>query len=297
MSTIQSKIHEAICEAALSVIDTVSGAELETAAYKPTKPYTGSLPSGTVKKGSKGTNVKHVQKFLNWAIKAGLSVDGVCGKKTVAAIKRFQKAQKIKVDGVFGTQSRRAAQALIKKYASTPTSTPTPAPATTAKTGAEKIVEKANEFAWAYGTDPDKYSYSKGNPKAAYKTALKKYMGKKARVSQSDCGYFVSTCVMAAGLAKAKEFNCLKFQKPPSTMKIALSGKSIPDGFLKPGDVIRYKKKSGQHTMIYMGNGRIAEAQRPSEDKGLNFPAIKKDTKKYNKSNVKKSTLQVLRAK
>ena len=81
-------------------------------------------------------------------------------------------------------------------------------------------------------------------------------------------------------------------KKVPSSMQIVLKGKKIPSGFLQPGDIIRYKKKSGQHTMMYMGNGRIAEGQR-----GNNFPAIKKDTKKYNKSNVKFKTLQVIRAK
>lgn len=163
-------------------------------------------------------------------------------------------------------------------------------------TRAQKILAKANEYAWEYGTNPKKYSYSKGAPKSAYKKALKKYMGKKARVSQSDCGYFVSTCVRASGVAKS--FNCLKWDKKiPSLLKVVHKGKKIPDGFLKAGDIIRYKKKSGQHTMIYMGNGRIAEGQRSSAKKGKNFPAIKKDTKKYNKSNVKLNTLQVLRAK
>ena len=79
----------------------------------------------------------------------------------------------------------------------------------------------------------------------------------------------------------------------PSSMKIVHKGKSIPAGLLQPGDIIRYKKTSGsQHTMIYISNGRVAEAGRK-----IRFPVIQKDTKKYNASNVKKSTIQVLRAK
>ena len=84
--------------------------------YVITKPYTGKLPSKTVKKGSKGTDVKHLQNFLNWALGSGLKVDGACGSKTVNAIKKFQKAQGLSQDGKFGSKSRAKAQALINKY-------------------------------------------------------------------------------------------------------------------------------------------------------------------------------------
>ena len=85
--------------------------------YKITKPYTGKLPAKTVKKGSKGTDVKALQTFLNWALGTKLSIDGKAGSKTVSAIKSFQKKNGLKQDGKFGSQSRKAAQALIKKYA------------------------------------------------------------------------------------------------------------------------------------------------------------------------------------
>lgn len=261
----------------------ISGAEITSAAYK------GSLPTGTVKKGSKGENVKRVQRFLNWCINAKLKVDGICGAKTVSAIKKFQKKYKLKVDGVFGTKCRRKMQALIK-----PAPKPTPKPSVS--TNASKIVAKATEYAYPYGTTPSKYSYKKGAPKAAYKSALKKYMGKSAKISQSDCGYFVSTCVRASGVAPkflALKGNKEPFPAVPVTMKIVHKGKKIPDGLLKPGDIIRYKKTSGsQHTLMYYSKGKIAEGQR-----GMNFPAVKKDTKKYNKSNVRFGTLQVIRAK
>lgn len=84
---------------------------------KPKQPYKGSLPKGTVKKGSKGKDVKALQTFLNWSLGTKLSVDGNAGKHTIDAVKRWQKARKIKVDGVFGSQSRKAAETEIKKYA------------------------------------------------------------------------------------------------------------------------------------------------------------------------------------
>lgn len=286
MATTISKIYENIAEALLNS---------QAAAYTPTTPYTGNLPSKTVKKGSKGTSVKRVQTFLNWCIRAGLKVDGSCGKKTTKAIRKYQKRYKLKVDGVFGSQCRRKAQKIIDAHAPVPKPTPEPAPAPVPiATNAEKIVAKAMEYCWPYGTDSSKYSYSKGSAKKAYKTALKKRMGKKAKISQTDCGYFVSTVIreVIGGkfLALPGKSN-QKYPSVPSEMQIAHKGK-ITSGILQPGDVIRYrKKKSGQHTVIYLGDGLIAHASR-----GNAFPRIQKKSP-WNNDNVKESTIQVLRTK
>ena len=277
MATTRSKIYEAICEALL---------HSQGAAYTPTTPYTGGLPNKTVKKGSKGTDVKHVQNFLNWCIKAGLKVDGVAGSKTVSAIKSFQKQYGLKQDGAFGPKCRAKAQSIVKAHQPSPTPTPTPS------TNAQKIVARAKEYAWPYGTAKKTYAYKTGKPKAAYKSALKKYMGKSAKISQTDCGYFASTCVRASGTSS--NFLALpasykkSYPSVPSTMKIVSKGGV---GSLQPGDVIRYRKKSGQHTVIYIGDGLIAHASR-----GNAFPRVSKN-KPWNGSNVKKSTIQVLRAK
>lgn len=163
-------------------------------------------------------------------------------------------------------------------------------------TRAQTIVTKARELCWPYGTAEKKWAYSTGSPLVAYKSALKKYMGKTAKVSLSDCGYFISTCVRAAGVAPS--FTALAgtkaaFPSVPSTMKIVHKGKKVPNGLLQAGDIIRYKKTSGsQHTLMYLGSGKIAEAGRK-----IRFPVIRQDTKKYNASDVKHSTLQVIRAK
>lgn len=170
---------------------------------------------------------------------------------------------------------------------------PAPKPKPTA---ASKIVAKAKAYAWAYGTPKKKWAYKTGNPLASYKSALKKYLNKSKRISQSDCGYFVTTCVRASGVSPtflALRGNKEAFPPVPTSMKIVHKGKAVPNGLLKAGDIIRYKKKSGsQHTLMYIGGGRIAEAGRE-----IRFPVIQKDTKKYNAKNVKLNTLQVIRAK
>ena len=124
------------------IIEYVAGAEMSSATYKPTKAYTGTLPKGVVRKGSEGSDVKAVQSFLNWIIKAGLTVDGVAGKKTIAAIKKFQKRYGLKVDGIFGTKSKAKAQALIKQYkpkAESASSATTKTETTTTRTPQDKI--------------------------------------------------------------------------------------------------------------------------------------------------------------
>lgn len=76
--------------------------------------YTGVIPNPTIRKGSKGTGVRNLQKFLNWYGKYGLVVDGICGSKTVSAIKSFQKKEKIKADGIYGKNTQAKAKAYKK---------------------------------------------------------------------------------------------------------------------------------------------------------------------------------------
>ena len=66
------------------------------------KAYPGSFPTSTVskKKGSKA-NVKRWQSYLKW-YGYNIKVDGNFGAKTASITKKFQKANKLKSDGVVG---------------------------------------------------------------------------------------------------------------------------------------------------------------------------------------------------
>ena len=77
--------------------------------------YTGALPTSTIKKGSKGNAVKLWQKFLNWFGNYGLKVDGVFGKLTFNATKKFQKSQGLTQDGIAGPKTLAKAKAYIKQ--------------------------------------------------------------------------------------------------------------------------------------------------------------------------------------
>lgn len=81
------------------------------------KAYTGGFPSipkrGYFKKGDKGTQVKKLQKLLNWC-GCSVSTGGTYGTKTVTAVKKLQKKLGLKQDGKFGKKTLTKAKALKK---------------------------------------------------------------------------------------------------------------------------------------------------------------------------------------
>lgn len=82
------------------------------------KTYSGTFPTlpnrGYFKKGDKGTQVKNLQKFLNWALNLNLVVDGIIGNATINAVKQFQNKVKIYADGLFGKSSLEKAKSYSK---------------------------------------------------------------------------------------------------------------------------------------------------------------------------------------
>lgn len=73
------------------------------------KSYMGSFPKlprrGWFTSGDRGEEVKKLQKFLNWYGDYGLAVDGIVGRKTIEAVRRYQGREKLRVDGCFGRES------------------------------------------------------------------------------------------------------------------------------------------------------------------------------------------------
>lgn len=82
------------------------------------KAYTGTFPKlpeiGYLQKGDEGTQVRNLQKFLNWCISAGLNVDGDFGAKTDKAVREYQKQYGLKEDGLFGKKSLEKAKTIKK---------------------------------------------------------------------------------------------------------------------------------------------------------------------------------------
>jgi len=58
-----------------------------------------------LKKGSKGEEVKKLQKWLNWYLGSKLKIDGDFGKVTESKVKQAQKKLSLKQDGVVGSKT------------------------------------------------------------------------------------------------------------------------------------------------------------------------------------------------
>lgn len=246
-------------------------------------------PTGILTKAT----VKALQK------RAWTTADGAWLVKTSKAVQKMTGATP---DGDFYIASVKALQKWVNKqngYVKTSKGTVKvvkPAPkATPAKvTNQQKLLNKMKELAWAYGTDKKKYAFKTGAPRDACKEAMKKYGWADSKAEESDCGNFLSTVVRESVNKSFKALHGKKtpFPKTEKGFDTVLQGKKIPKGFLKPADIIRYKKKNGnQHAMFYFGDGKVCEASHKSR-----FGAIVKDTKRYNTQS-KTKTIQVLRVK
>lgn len=97
------------CGLTFSWIEYVYEIKIADYTYKVANPY--AEPKRLLKKGMTGQDVKWLQYEL---VESGykLTIDGDFGKKTLAALKEFQKSAKITVDGVAGEQTRNALKAV-----------------------------------------------------------------------------------------------------------------------------------------------------------------------------------------
>ena len=270
---------------------------------KPTTKYNGTLPAPTLVKGAKGNSVKLWQKFLNWFGNFNLKVDGEYGNLTFNATKVFQKTMGIDADGIAGKDTIGKAKPFLAKKEPAKANTVSKTPK------ADKLVSTAIKLAWPYGTPEKKWKFKTGNPTDACKKAMiKRGYGTKGKTSKkrkqwSDCGFVQNTCIFIAFNIKVKILPSSAKKAFPDVngFKVVHQGKKIPDGLLKPGMIVRYPKTNGaMHTLMFLGYVMVDGKKVPviSEGgRGIRFFVIRKDEKKYNKSNVKFSRLQVLQVK
>ena len=191
---------------------------------KPTGKYSGTIPKPTLKKGSKGDKVKQLQKFLNW-YHWKLKVDGKFGDNTKKALKAWQKAEKLTVDGVYGNKSynRALTYKAVTKKTTAAAKEKKPAKTSVKTTNAQKLIKKMDELAWPYSTAKSKYAYKTGAPKSVCKAAMKRWGWADNKAEMSDCGNFVSTVVRESGVDKSfKALHGVKTPFPTSEKKFTI---------------------------------------------------------------------------
>lgn len=233
--------------------------------YKPTKAYKGKLPSKTVKKGSKGNDVRALQGFLNWCINAKLKVDGVCGDKTTAAIRKYQKAYGLKVDGIFGNASKTKAKKIIEKYKTTPATTTTK-PTTTTTTPKPATQTSTDPLQKWYDAMKTQYDWSKNQ---AYKFVTPNIKSSKTK---GTCITFPAVSLQRLGLLPKDKY----FYYHPDHKRISGTGAGyvkkhteiyslsyphktiaalLKAGKIKKGDIIGFGNPY-YHTMVFMGKNK-----------------------------------------
>lgn len=262
--------------------------------HKPTEPFDGVLPKlpkkGWFELGDHGRKAKKLQRALNWITDFHLKEDGKFGNCTLACVFRFQIDYDLIPDGEFGHQCMTKLSWLVEKYrvkeqvedlvdeAEKVAETGDKPPSATSdevsvtekkpkKTYAEKIIAKAKECSWAYGTKKSKYAMPDGKPKKEYRQALNRAYpnrdswGFRPRHGRS-CDVFVG--VVARDSGADKNFPRGLDEVIPYVKKHSKKWEllNIHDRKkMKPSDIIYQIYKSGAgHICIYMGGNRVANA-------------------------------------
>ena len=242
---------------------------------KPTGTHSIALINKLVKRGSKGSHVLKVQKFLNWYHPGWkLDEDGECGKNTEAAIMSYQMTEGLTVDGEFGPKSLERANTYKAKKEATitkPTTTTKTAAAQkpaakkkqaytgtfpTPNTNAKIINGLAILMCWPYGTPQKKYTYKKGKPVAAYSKGIdkaypkhKSWPNKKQKVG-ACCDILTGTVLGLVGIHVPKDLKNQLKQMPKMKKQLKSNGHYKAADF-KAGDIVqRGRKDYSGHTFV-----------------------------------------------
>jgi hypothetical protein len=92
--------------AILSVLQTKNNQLTTNTPLIATTQPTYNFGTKTLKNGSKGEAVMELQRFLNDKLNLGLVIDGKLGPKTIAVIKKWQKANGLVADGLVGAKTK-----------------------------------------------------------------------------------------------------------------------------------------------------------------------------------------------
>lgn len=250
---------------------------------KPAGKYSGTIPSGTLKNGSKGSKVNRLQKFLNWYYPAWkLTVDGSYGDKTTAAVRAFQVTEGLSSDGVYGPKSY--ARAKTYKKAVKPTTKPATKP-----TGPQPSEKALKAVAWAKKIAASKaYTYKKWNNKNKKTKQCPICHKLTGKYKGWNCIGFVSAAwYHGAGLKKI-ECSCKGIGTDSFFTKVTLAswtkrngpgwtmitngggkgGADIPASKLIPGDVVICYDSKGKfhHVVLYIGDSKYIDCTNTSSN-------------------------------
>ncbi len=181
-----------------------------------------------LRRGSRGGAVKNLQSLLNKA-GANISEDGKFGRGTYNAVRDFQSAAGIGVDGVVGPRTwNKLNSGKVEIATATPASLSTPKKTSTkSDASGEAIVASSKKY---LGTP---YVWG-GSSRAGF-----------------DCSGLTSTVYREHGISI-----------PRTARKQAFGGKIISKSEAKVGDLVVFTQGNYGHVGIYAGDGKIVDASR-----------------------------------
>lgn len=201
----------------------------------------------------RGDDVKHAQERL---IVHGYNItaDGIFGKKTYNAVREFQAAKKLSIDGIIG---KNTLVALDKDPAVTP-----PAPTVDDELQADFIAylykQLGNIYCWGgNGEDATDYAIDIMENSSANKRRAKAFLVKQKKagvqnIKMYDCSGLISRWLQDHGMAKSKR-DCNHLW--------SMSTK-ITRAELQPCDLLfRGTDSDKSHVGVYVGNGMVIESK------------------------------------
>lgn len=219
----------------------------------PAAPVTSS--GGKLALGATGPEVKELQLRLKAQGFYNGEVGGNFGPGTQAAVKAFQRANGMTVDGWAGPQTMARLRGTSTPTAPTPTG---PAPASS-----NARVQAAIDFGMSHlgapyvgGGSPFRFGSRPGDGRVYQMQGQKPYRSP-AGVIGFDCSGFVVAMFRKAGVDLAAQNIASS-----STMKNGLP--AVPKTELQPGDLL---VKNG-HVVIYLGGGKILESASSGDPDG-----------------------------
>ena len=201
----------------------------------------------------RGDDVKHAQERL---IVHGYNItaDGIFGKKTYNAVREFQAAKKLSIDGIIGKNTLAALD-------EDPKVTP-PAPKVDEELQADFMAylykQLGNIYCWGgNGEDATDYAIDVMENSASNKRRAKAFLAKQKKagvqnIKMYDCSGLISRWLQDHGLAKGK-CNC---------NKLWVMSSRITKTELRPCDLLfRGSDTDKSHVGVYVGNGMVIEAK------------------------------------
>lgn len=226
-----------------------------SAATRVSPRYVSSSSSGMLQRGSSGPEVLKLQKALAAAGFDPKGLDGKFGPMTEAALKAFQKAARITVDGKAGPQTWGA----LNKWGAAPTAPTTPT-SPSSGAGIPRMLEWAKSMIGSKYAAVNPFRFGEvlwdGKPHTSVNGSGTVYnYPKGTRVF--DCSGFVVSAFKQLGVDLAARGIATSGAMHANTSFL----QPVARENLQPGDLITYTASNGVgHVVIYMGDGKCIEA-------------------------------------